>query len=133
VGRPFTSHLSGQDFWTLLQTGSRPLTMVMGYCVYHIAHQSAVQVLRNLGRNAEVPEYTQAYYNSRELAMERMQKEADAACAGGIVGVHLTESSHVWEARVVEYFAIGTAITETGAAAARPDAVRPQPVLPLAG
>ena len=30
VGRPFTSHLSGQDFWTLLQTGSRPLTMVMG-------------------------------------------------------------------------------------------------------
>ena len=125
--------LFGQDFWTLLQTGSRPLAMVMGCCVYHIAHQSAVQVLRNLGRNAEVPEYTQAYYNARELAMECMQQEADEAGASGIVGVHLSESSHVRESHVVEYFAIGTAITAVDPAAMRPDAVRPLPVLPLSG
>ncbi len=29
-GRPFTSDLSGQDFWTLLRTGHRPVGMVMG-------------------------------------------------------------------------------------------------------
>ena len=132
-GRPFTSHLSGQDFWTLLQTGSRPLAMVMGTCVYHVAHQSIAQVLRNLGANAEVPEYTQAYYNARELAMERMQHEADAAGAVGVVGVSLTESSHVWEPHIVEYFALGTAMTAADPAAARPDAVRPNAVLPLAG
>ncbi len=28
--RPFTSDLSGQDFWTLMQTGFRPLSLVMG-------------------------------------------------------------------------------------------------------
>ena len=38
-GRPFTSDLSGQDFWTLLRTGHRPVGMVMGSCVYHVAHQ----------------------------------------------------------------------------------------------
>ena len=39
-GKPFTSDLSGQDFWTLLRSGYRPVGMVMGNCVYHIAHQS---------------------------------------------------------------------------------------------
>ena len=38
-GQPFTSDLSGQDFWTLIQAGYAPLGMVMGSCVYHIAHQ----------------------------------------------------------------------------------------------
>ena len=38
-GKPFTSDLSGQDFWTLIQAGYAPLGMVMGTCVYHIAHQ----------------------------------------------------------------------------------------------
>jgi len=37
--KPFTSDLSGQDFWTLIQAGYAPLGMVMGSCVYHIAHQ----------------------------------------------------------------------------------------------
>ncbi len=38
-GRPFTSDLSGQDFYTLLSAGYRPLGLVMGTCVYHVAHQ----------------------------------------------------------------------------------------------
>src|ERR1700730_16305813 len=42
-GRPFTSDLSGQEFWTLLQTGHRPVGMVMGSCVYHVAHQTMRQ------------------------------------------------------------------------------------------
>src|SRR5262249_62204730 len=37
--QPFTSDLSGQDFWTLIRAGYAPLGMVMGSCVYHIAHQ----------------------------------------------------------------------------------------------
>src|SRR5947209_7987013 len=37
-GRPFTSDLSGQDFWTLLSAGYRPVGMCMGTCVYHVAH-----------------------------------------------------------------------------------------------
>ena len=112
-GRPFTSDLSGQEFWTLLQTGHRPVGMVMGSCVYHVAHQSMRQSLRNVGQNVELANYTQALYDARELAMERMQAEALEAKAEGIVGVDLHERSHGWGSHVIEFFAIGTAIIPT--------------------
>ncbi len=55
-GRPFTSDLSGQDFWTLLKSGHRPLGMVMGSCVYHVAHQSMWKAMKNVGMNVELTE-----------------------------------------------------------------------------
>ena len=109
-GRPFTSDLSGQEFWAVLQTGHRPVGMVMGSCVYHVAHQSWRQSIGNTGRNVELPNFTQALYDARELAMERMQAEALEAKAEGIVGVDIHEESHGWGSHVIEFFAIGTAI-----------------------
>lgn len=112
--RPFTSDLSGQDFWTLLQTGYLPLGMVMGTCVYHVAHRTVGNVVSNLGRNTELPQFTQALYNARELAMERMQKEAEALHAEGIVGVRLSAHNHTWGHHTTEFFAIGTAVRPIG-------------------
>src|SRR3981189_1128291 len=48
--QPFTSDLSGQDFWTLIRAGYAPLGMVMGTCVYHIAHQRMGSIIGNIGR-----------------------------------------------------------------------------------
>jgi uncharacterized protein YbjQ (UPF0145 family) len=109
-GRPFTSDLSGQDFWTLLRTGHRPVGMVMGSCVYHVAHRGMLQSMAQTGRNVELSNFTQALYDARELAMERMQTEAAAISAEGIVGVQLQEKSHGWGSHTIEFFAIGTAI-----------------------
>ena len=58
-----------------------------------------------------MPNFTQALYDARELAMERMQTEAEALEAEGIVGVQLHEGSHGWDSHVIEYFAVGTAVT----------------------
>ena len=112
-GRPFTSDLTGQDFYTLLSAGYRPLGLVMGTCVYHVAHQGLGGWFKRVGRNAEMPNFTQALYDARELAMERMQAEAEALQAEGIVGVQLTEGSHGWDSHVIEYFAVGTAVMPT--------------------
>ena len=109
-GRPFTSDLNGQDFWTLLQTGHAPLGMVMGSCVYHIAHRTLGNVMGNVGQNAELPQFTQALYDARELAMERMQSEAEVLQAEGIVGVQLHQRTHSWGSHTTEFFAIGTAV-----------------------
>jgi uncharacterized protein YbjQ (UPF0145 family) len=109
-GRPFTSDLSGQDFWTLLHTGHRPVGMVMGSCVYHVAHRGMLQSMAQTGRNVELSNFTQALYDARELAMERMQSEAKEIGAEGIVGVALEEKSHGWGSHTIEFFAIGTAI-----------------------
>ena len=109
-GLPFTSDLSGQDFWTLLRAGYRPVSMAMGSCVYHVAHQSLRQSLKQMGRNMEMANYTQALYDARELAMERMQAEAVNLGAQGVVGSRVQEGSYGWETHVIEYFAVGTAV-----------------------
>ena len=83
TGQPFTSDLSGQDFWTLLQAGYVPLGMVMGTCVYHVAHRALGNVLCNVGQNIELPQFTQALYDARELAMSRMQARGRGAARGG--------------------------------------------------
>jgi uncharacterized protein YbjQ (UPF0145 family) len=128
-GRPFTSDLSGQDFWTLMRTGHRPVGMVMGSCVYHVAHRGMFQSLGQMGRNVELPNFTQALYDARELAMERMQSEAQDLEAEGIVGVDLQEKNHGWGSHVIEFFAVGTAIV---AAEGGIDAIAsPAPVLDL--
>ncbi|HEY7046245.1 MAG TPA: heavy metal-binding domain-containing protein [Jatrophihabitantaceae bacterium] len=108
-GRPFTSDLSGQDFWTLLEAGYAPLGLVMGTCVYHIAHQRMGQMIRNAGQNVELPQFTQGMYDARELAMGRMQAEARARAAEGVVGFKLTEHDHAW-GHATEFFAVGTAV-----------------------
>ena len=56
---PFTSDLCGQDFWTLLRAGYRPVGMVMGNCVYHVSRQG-LAVVNRVGRNVEMTNYTQA-------------------------------------------------------------------------
>jgi uncharacterized protein YbjQ (UPF0145 family) len=109
-GKPFTSDLSGQDFWTLLQAGYAPLGMVMGSCVYHIAHQRFWQAVGNTGQNVEIPQFTEALYDARELAMSRMQAEAEQLAAEGIVGVQLLSLPHQWGGHTTEFFAIGTAV-----------------------
>jgi uncharacterized protein YbjQ (UPF0145 family) len=109
-GQPFTSDLSGQDFWTLIQAGYAPCGMVLGSCVYHIAHQKFWQSVGNTGQNVEIPQFTEALYDARELAMSRMQAEAEQLQAEGIVGVQLLSLPHRWGGHTTEFFAVGTAV-----------------------
>lgn len=128
-GKPFTSDLSGQDFRTLLASGYRPVALTMGNCVYHVGVQSLRQWFsQTIGQNIEMANYTQAIYDAREIAMARMQAEAESFGADGIVGARIVESSHSWDSHVIEFFSIGTAIIQT-----RPDhqIEKPQMVLSL--
>jgi uncharacterized protein YbjQ (UPF0145 family) len=109
-GVPFTSDLSGQAFYKLLSSGYRPLGLVLGNCVYHVAHQSFGQLLRQAGVNTEVQVFTQAMYEARELAMSRMQAEAERMKATAVVETRLEVASHVWEYHVMEFLSIGTAV-----------------------
>ena len=58
----------------------------------------------------EIEQFTQALYDARELAMSRMQAEAEELHAEGIVGVQLRQHSHTWGSHTTEFFAIGTAV-----------------------
>jgi uncharacterized protein YbjQ (UPF0145 family) len=122
-------YLSGQDFWTLLRTGSRPVGLVMGSCVYAVTFRApAAATAGTMFRNVELPAYTQAMYDARELAMGRMQSEAEALGAHGVVGVELAEHAHGWGGRIIEFFSVGTAIVRGTPAEALPS---PSPVIDL--
>ncbi|MFC0113954.1 heavy metal-binding domain-containing protein [Kibdelosporangium aridum] len=60
--------------------------------------------------NGELEGHTDLVEQARELAMERMQKEAELLQAQGIVGVQLSQLNHTWGSHTTEFFAIGTAV-----------------------
>jgi uncharacterized protein YbjQ (UPF0145 family) len=119
-GKPFQSDLSGQDFWMLVRCGYKPVGFVMGNCVYYVPPgllQAPPQ------QSVELSAYTHALYDARELAIERLQDEAEELGATGIVGVTVAERQHSWRTNpwnvgnaalqtgeVIELFVIGTAV-----------------------
>jgi len=107
---PFSCDLSAQDFYRLLAAGATPVAFVLGTCVYHIAKQSLMQMLRQSGQNTEMPVFTQGSHEARELALLRMQTEASQAGASGVVGVSWSVHNYVWGEHATEFFAAGTAI-----------------------
>ena len=86
-----------------------PVAFVLGTYVYHIAHQSSMQALRQTGQNQEMVQFTQGVYDAREFALSRMQAEA-AREGSGIVGVSIDVSNHVWGEHATEFLASGTAV-----------------------
>jgi uncharacterized protein YbjQ (UPF0145 family) len=128
-GQPFTSDLSGQDFVALMQSGFRPVAVASGSCVYQLDLR---EMARYRGYNVEVGEYTRAFFEAREMAMERLQFDLFSSypvghpdAPVGIVGMTVAEAAHRPQvmggrasgslatgsvAPVVEFTAIGTAI-----------------------
>ena len=136
LGKPFQSDLSGQDFWLLIRTGFRPVGFVMGNCVYYVPPR--LLSARDT-ESVELSAYTHALYDARELAMERLQDEAEALGATGIVGVTVAEKQHSFrtnlynignaalqQGELIELFVIGTAVvpTDAGGGVAPPTLVR---------
>lgn len=97
-GLPFTSDLSGTDFVALLQAGFRPVTVASGTCVYQLNLQD---MRRYQGQNAEIAEYTRAFFDARETAMGRLQYDlfqhwpaGHPDAPHGIVGMTVSEEAH---------------------------------------
>ena len=80
----FTSDLSVNEFLLVREAGFRPLGLVLGSSIYHVGFQFG-----RWNKNQELATLSQAMYHARELAMNRMEVEADQLGADGIVGVRL--------------------------------------------
>jgi uncharacterized protein YbjQ (UPF0145 family) len=120
---PFTSNLSGQEFWKLHRAGYRPVGVVMGCCSYYVYTdwQTSSQQFGMFGfaPNQEVTKYTQCFYDARELSMTRLDSELIQLAADGAIGVDVDFQIEPIErdsnnTRTVDlllhYTALGTAI-----------------------
>lgn len=136
-GAPFDSDLSGGDFVTLLSAGYRPVTVAMGNCVYGLDPR---ELRRYRGHDAEIAVFTQAFFDARELAMERLQHDLFAAFPrgnpdepSGIVGMTVDEATYGGSGAsgppIVEFTALGTAVAPLAANDPRRNSPAPRPNL----
>src|SRR6202042_361575 len=101
----FTSDFSVNEFLLVRKAGFEPIGLCVGTCVYHVGIQYG-----SWGRNQELDVLSKAMYHARELAMTRMEAEASALGADGIVGVRLDVEMKEFGNDIAEFIAVGTAV-----------------------
>ena len=84
----FTSDLSVNEYLCVEKAGFEPVGLVVGSSIYHIGYQQS-----SWKASQEMGVLTQAMYSARELAMTRMEEEADQLGADGIVGSAWTSAA----------------------------------------
>lgn len=128
-GRAFTSDLSGQEFWLVVDKGFQPVGMVLGNCIYSMGALRNWLVGIKGNFQGELKEYTELMYQARELALSRMQFEADQLNADGVIGVDIKVEflhNNEW----MEVTAIGTAVRYVGSGPSMPPTGQGRVVVP---
>lgn len=102
----FSSDLSTKEFLIARQAGYSPIAQVMGSAFMNISF------FGNMRRNStgELNDISDALSRARHLAIDRMKQEAKLLGATGVIGIKLTRRGAGWDARMVEFTAVGTAI-----------------------
>jgi uncharacterized protein YbjQ (UPF0145 family) len=118
-GRAFTSDLSGQEFWLVVDKGFQPMGMVIGNCIYSMGAVRNWLVGIKSNFQGELKEYSELMYQARELALSRMQFEADQLGADGVIGVDI-KVEFLHNSEWMEVTAIGTAIRWVGSGSNMP-------------
>jgi uncharacterized protein YbjQ (UPF0145 family) len=102
---PFGSDLGVDEFALLAKLGIKPVTLVMGSSIYHTGWQTGYYF-----QPGEVRVLSDAYNESRRLALGRLLEETETAGADAVVGVKITQGAHDWAPGAVEFIAVGTAV-----------------------
>ena len=128
AGQPFLSDLSGRDFALLDQAGWLPLGIAFGTSFVYAPRRTAGTALRQASQNVELTNFTEALYQARESAMERMQSSAIVLGATGVVAVNVYEGPVRFAGHAIGFTAWGTAV-KVGPGGHRH--IKPHVVLPM--
>ena len=83
----FTSSSDGQEIYCQLDCGYRPISFAFGNVAYSIGLGGGIMGgFRSLVRG-DVKEFSDIFYHTRHLALERIQNEAKAKGANCVVGI----------------------------------------------
>lgn len=109
----FTSDISTSDFWLLKDSGYAPVALVMGNSVYSMGVAGGIATGLKGITKGELTQITELMYNARQMALGRMEAEADKLGADGVIGVKLTVN-YMHNNEWMEITAIGTAVKFVG-------------------
>jgi len=114
---PFTSSLSGQDLWMIEHEGLEPAGFTFGTSIYFQIPDWRGQNVLWSWSNAEMTSLTQGFYTAREIAMDRLFREALAVNASGVIDVTVendyrryTDDHNNLIGIIVTFTAYGTAV-----------------------
>ncbi len=83
----FTSSADGQELYCQLDAGFKPMSFAFGNVAYSIGLGGGVMgSLRSLAKG-EIKEFSDVFYHTRHLALERIQREAAQKGANCVVGI----------------------------------------------
>jgi len=124
---PFTSDLSGQEFWQLHQAGYWPKGLVFGVCSYYVHSDNRTRSVMNNSwwsggwANQELTQYTQGFQSARHLAMNRLSQDIRRHQAEGAVGMKIDAAIEDIEYEIndtkyhdllAHFVAVGTSIVD---------------------
>lgn len=116
----FTTHQPVAEFALTRSAGLRPITQVMGACVYHARNALGtfgVDPNARPGRAYRLRGPAEPWNDGREGALARMMAEARLCGADAVVGVSIRQTERRMSGRYdasVETVATGTAVTRNG-------------------
>lgn len=131
--RPFLATVDGADLTRLLTSGHVPLGVALGVSVAYVYTDWTSLMQESGWTNQEMVSFTQATYAVRQLAMERLGRQARSDGADGVIAYDTSMAVTAVEGgggqnertdHILEFSAIGTAIgrlpTGVGALTVRP-------------
>ncbi|HLI00461.1 MAG TPA: heavy metal-binding domain-containing protein [Acidimicrobiales bacterium] len=103
----WTTSLDAAGITAAIRMGLSPVSVVFGTCVHHL---SGRPVPETEWPGQEVPGWTQAVADAREVALARLQAEAQRDGADGVIALQQSELDHGWGGQAIEYVAVASAV-----------------------
>jgi uncharacterized protein YbjQ (UPF0145 family) len=107
-GRPFVFANSVQVLYQMLKRDHVPVAYGFGVCVYHVPHRSMRQALSQTFQNTEVPQFTDAWYTAREIALSRLQSQLEQNGASVVLHMSVDERAEAFGEHTAEFRAHGS-------------------------
>ena len=118
---PFTSTLSGQEFWQLYESGYWPAGIVMGNSTYYVRGNWRTTSSFDIfgGTNQELSYFSDGFSRARELAIGRLTSGIVKLCAEGAVDMDVSHSIRLCQSEleerktldiIVTFYLVGTAV-----------------------
>jgi uncharacterized protein YbjQ (UPF0145 family) len=84
----FTTSANGQELYCQMEAGFKPISFAFGNVAYSVGLGGGLKgAFRGLSKG-EVKEYSDVFYHTRRLALERIQADARARSANCVVGIN---------------------------------------------
>jgi uncharacterized protein YbjQ (UPF0145 family) len=104
---PWTTTLDADGLSVAVSVGLLPVAAVFGTCVHHLDRRP---VPETQWPGQEVPSWTRAVADAREVALARLQADAQRYGADGVIALRDREIDHDWDGEAIEYLVTGSAV-----------------------